>query len=505
MAGKNIRHTCDILIAGSGFAGSLTALLLSRIGYKVCLVEKKSHPRFAIGESSTPIADMILRHLAETYDLPWLHEFSRYGSWQQHYPEVGCGLKRGFSYFFHRPGEPFRTDGDHRNELLVAASVNDLQSDTNWYRSDLDAFLVEKVKTYGIRYLDQTNLLSVQKNTHWQFHAMHQGEKLVLEASFFIDATGTPDLLQTLWNVSSDTGGFRTNTHAIYSHFDGVTRWTDFLQGQGIPTGDYPYDPDHSALHHLLEEGWLWMLRFNNGRLSMGLVMEEGRQPLTDEDSEVIWKRVFSRYPSLNALMAKATPSPQPGRLLKSQRLQRIAAKGYGEGWVALPHTIGFVDPLHSTGIAHTLCGVEKIAGILSDSRAEPQLLSDRFQAYEKSVMAEIRFSDMLVSGSYKALREFGLFHAWTMLYFTAAIAYEQKRLAGTIPACFLEADNKALREIVETSYSDLEQVLAGGVPPGAAVKGFVNLVRDRIAPYNIAGLLDPTARNMYRHTAAKF
>src|SRR5665647_522017 len=48
----------DILVAGAGFAGSLTALILHNLGFKVCLLEKGQHPRFTIGESSTPVAGM---------------------------------------------------------------------------------------------------------------------------------------------------------------------------------------------------------------------------------------------------------------------------------------------------------------------------------------------------------------------------------------------------------------------------------------------------------------
>lgn len=88
----------DILVAGAGFAGSLTALILHNLGFKVCLLEKGQHPRFAIGESSTPVADLIIRNLASKYNLPWLHDFSRYGSWQQSHPEIVCGIKRGFSF-----------------------------------------------------------------------------------------------------------------------------------------------------------------------------------------------------------------------------------------------------------------------------------------------------------------------------------------------------------------------------------------------------------------------
>ncbi|MEX0994056.1 MAG: FAD-dependent oxidoreductase, partial [Balneolaceae bacterium] len=103
------KSSTDITIIGAGFAGSLAALCLNNAGFRVQLIEKDRHPRFAIGESSTPIADMILRKLSDEYSLPWLKNFSRYGSWQKQYPEVTCGIKRGFSYYRHERNQPFDT------------------------------------------------------------------------------------------------------------------------------------------------------------------------------------------------------------------------------------------------------------------------------------------------------------------------------------------------------------------------------------------------------------
>ena len=40
----------DVVVVGSGFAGSLVALALKQRGYHVVLVERGRHPRFAIGE-----------------------------------------------------------------------------------------------------------------------------------------------------------------------------------------------------------------------------------------------------------------------------------------------------------------------------------------------------------------------------------------------------------------------------------------------------------------------
>src|SRR6185503_14194201 len=68
--GRPMRVDADVAIVGSGFAGSLTALALTRRGKRVVFVERGRHPRFAIGESSTPLANLLLEELADAYDLP---------------------------------------------------------------------------------------------------------------------------------------------------------------------------------------------------------------------------------------------------------------------------------------------------------------------------------------------------------------------------------------------------------------------------------------------------
>src|SRR6202035_1062942 len=119
----------DMAVVGSGFAGSLTALCLKRRGRRGGLVERGRHPRFAIGESSTPLANLLLEELADRYELPRIRVFSKWGTWQRARPDRACVRKRGFTYLFHRTGEAFVDTGQHERQLLVAASPHDEISD----------------------------------------------------------------------------------------------------------------------------------------------------------------------------------------------------------------------------------------------------------------------------------------------------------------------------------------------------------------------------------------
>ena len=94
-------------VIGSGFSGSLLARLLAKRGHSVVLLDRTPHPRFAIGESSTPLADYLLEQIADQYSLPELRSLSRWGTWQRDFPQLRAGKKRGFSYYSHHQNQSF--------------------------------------------------------------------------------------------------------------------------------------------------------------------------------------------------------------------------------------------------------------------------------------------------------------------------------------------------------------------------------------------------------------
>src|SRR5436190_568801 len=151
----------DIAVIGSGFGGSLTAMIARRLGRSVVLLERGRHPRFAIGESSTPLANLLVEELALRYDLPRLLPLAKWGSWRKTYPQIACGLKRGFTFYHHQFEKPFLNDSERRDQLLVAASPHDGIADTHWYRADIDHFLVREAQALGVEFLDQTKIGAV--------------------------------------------------------------------------------------------------------------------------------------------------------------------------------------------------------------------------------------------------------------------------------------------------------------------------------------------------------
>jgi FADH2 O2-dependent halogenase len=184
--------------------------------------------------------------------------------------------------------------------------------------------------------------------------------------------------------------------------------------------------------------------------------------------------------------------------------LQRLAARKAGATWALLPNTAGFIDPLHSTGIAQTLCGIERLARILRDHWKKPSL-APALSQYDSILDWELTLIDKLVSGCYLARRDLRLFAAFSMLYFAAATTYERRRHSKSLPvgAAVLCADDPEFRQIVDDLWHSLRVLTNQPECSESEIARFNRRVAEAIRPYNRVGLCDPGVRNMYRYTAA--
>jgi FADH2 O2-dependent halogenase len=488
-----VREQADLLVVGGGFAGALMALVARQIGLRVVLVEKGRHPRFAVGESSTPLANLVLGGLARSYDLPRLLPLSKYGPWQRTYPHLACGLKRGFTFVRHEPGRPFRPSADHANELLVAASPRDEVGDTHWFREQFDQFLIREVEAAGIPYYDQTEVTTLEHPGGWRLCGGRPGGSLEVTASFLVDATGPTGLAARTLGVDAGPAGLRTNSWGVYTHFAGVRLWRDVLLEAGGSIAGHPYTCDDAALHHVLDEGWVWVLRFNNDLTSAGVLFDgERRPPDASSKPEALWVEVLRRYPSVSRHFADA-------RLVRpwvrTGRLQRRARRAAGEDWASLAHAAYFLDALYSSGNAHSLLTIERLARAFTRRWGRPAL-REEMAAYDAALQREVDFLDRLVHGSYSAFRHFDLLAPFTMYYFAGAIHAEERRQRGLARESdeFLSSEPGPFRAAFEGGYERLLEAVRSGAP----AEEYVRQVARDISPYNSVGLCDPAKQNLY-------
>lgn len=501
-----VRCSSDVAIIGSSFAGSLLAMCVRRQGLDVVVLDRQKHPRFALGESSTPAADLVLASLCDRYDLPRLKPLTRYGSWKRTYPELRCGPKRGFSYFHHHKGEPFVADARHANELLVTASASDEVSDTNWYRADVDAFFAAEAEASGVMLLQEAFVADIVREARWTLSGSHQGQPFELQASFLVDSSGLSAVLPQRLGLADRSGELLTHSRSIYAHFAGVRRWRDLLMGIGARVDDHPFDCDAAALHHILDGAWMWVLPFDGDVTSAGLVLGPGHSHFSDISPARKWQSCLHDYPSVGEQFATARLLPPFRDFVSTGRLQKlwdVPADASRQGWGLLPGTQGFIDAFFSTGIAHSMIGIERIAAAF-EARDDERQFHARMQEHVRLTARELTLIDRLVAAAHSTFgRDPELLASVTMLYFAAATTWEQRRCAGEPQQGFLLADDLSFRRVVDESLDELRTLGRRERAHGEVVHRYAENVARRIAPYNSVGLCDPAAHSMYRHTAA--
>lgn len=482
----------DLAIVGSGFGGALTALVARRLGLEVILLERGTHPRFAIGESSTPMSNILIEVLARDFDLPRLAPFSRYGTWKKAHPEIGVGPKRGFSFYGHALDRPFVARADRSDQLLAEASPHHEVADTHWYRPDFDHFLVREAIAAGVEYVDQVELDSFElRGTTGVLAGTRAGAPFAAEARFVVDASGPRGFLHRLLRLPEASFAGFPDTQALFTHFTGVHRWQDVKPG--ADEGEPPYPVDDAALHHLFDGGWMWVLRFDNGITSAGFALEDR---LADElrlaDGAEAWPRALERLPSIRAQFADATPV-EPWR-----RLPRIAFRtsvAGGPGWTMLPSAAASIDPLFSTGLPLTLLGVDRIGCAIREAWGTPDF-DHRMRAHERDTLFEADSAALLVGAAYRSFRSFPAFAGLASCYLASVsfseVCYrlgDRERANG-----FLAARDERYAAAFAGCAREAERLAAGE----AQLERFERQVATAIEPLNVAGFCDPRRRGWY-------
>ncbi len=461
----------DFVIFGSGFGGSIMSMVLRKLGHSVLLLERGSHPRFVIGESSTPFANLLLEKLAAEYDLPFLRALAEWGTWQRNLPNIACGLKRGFTFYHHETGREVNF-ADRDSQLLVAASPNDQVADTHWYRPELDHFLVQEAQRLNVEYIDHVEVEDCEHDGGWKLKLRRLNEARHVFANFAIDASGQSGFLSKFLEIPTCEFENFPRTHAVYAHFRNVPRLDKLSSfGNSAP----PYPPDDAAVHHVFNDGWIWMLRFNNGITSAGAALKS--QPRGD--LEQTWRALLERFPSLRQQFADAD-AVTPFYSIPQISFWRTRAAG--KDWALLPSAAGFVDPLLSTGFALTLLGISRLARAFSTG-------SD-LHGYERQTLAELQAAADLVGALYAKMNSFPEFAALSLLYFAA--------MSFTETAWRLEKQHRAEMFLLSSDerFDRLRRDLCAQAWHGH--RESLHQIAKLIEPWDIAGLGDLGRRNWY-------
>ncbi len=480
----------DLIIVGSGFGGSLMAMIARKLGFSVVLLEKSSHPRFVIGESTTPLTNLYLEQIADRYQLTQLRSLSKWGTWQKNHSEIPVGLKRGFSFFHHEVGKPFVDDPDHSHQLLVAASPHNGIGDTHWYRPAFDNALVKWAVNIGVDYYDKSRITDLQfLPDKVMLTYEREGSTHNVEAKFLVDATGPNGFLFNELKLKEGSFPHLADRETLYTHFKGVKPFpiNSHQSGQELP-----YPVNNAAVHHLFDGGWIWLLQFNNGITSAGVSLRKDKAIIFKlSEGKPAWQRLLEQLPGVRDQFIDAEPvMPFIYQPQMSYRCDQIVSKC----WAMLPAAAGFVDPMMSTGFPLNLRGVMRLASMLED-HPDLENLEPALSAYAETTQKEQDLGSLMIGALWASFNDFELFSTLSLIYFTAASYSESAiRLNKTeLAPSFLLDDHPEFgpnaRKCYEKALGELSQ------------EARQNLIRDiyeTIEPFDVAGLTDRSRKNWY-------
>ena len=414
--GQNAANSFDVAILGSGITGSILAAILARNGVRTLLIEQAVHPRFAIGESTVPETTFQFRILAARYGVPEIAHLSTFNRVRRNIGTTS-GVKRNFSFVFHRPGEPQRP----RETAQLPTLSPPMGPDVHLFRQDVDAYMLTVAATYGATVRQRTDVTDIAFRAHGVELRTRQGT--TYEAKYVVDAGGIKAPVAHQLGLRDEIPNLRTHSRSIYTHMLGVKPFDACMAPQ--KEHDLPSPLSQGTLHHLFEGGWMWVIPFNNhssstNRLvSVGLNLDPRVHPPTGLPPEEEFKRFVARFPAMKDQFADARPIRE---WVATDRLQFSSKQVVGDRFALMPHACSFVDPLFSSGLGISMGAINAMAWRLIEAKKDDDYSGARFAPVEARVKQNIDYFDRLVSRSYSAFSNFDVWNAWYKLWMLAGM-----------------------------------------------------------------------------------
>jgi FADH2 O2-dependent halogenase len=409
MTGK-MADEYDVVIGGSGIAGSTTSMILSDSGLDVLLLEAKTHPRFTIGEGLLPQSTMWLWIVGEYFDVPEIQYLSDTNKVVDHVTP-SCGIKHSFGFAYHERDQSF--DGDQAHQLIPPEMP--FYSESHLLRKDIDHYLVQSAEDYGVDYVDETPITDVDIGDESVTVTTERG---TTNGAFYVDATGSNSVLAEKKGYRNDTPELDTNSRAIFAHVEGLEPFDELIADRDHPNQSNRFHD--GTLQHVFDGGWMWVIPFDNfersesTRASVGLLLDRDAYPLDESVSaEEEFYRVIADFPDVERHLDPVEPVMP---WIRTGRLQRTSSQSSGHRHYLTNSTYGFVDPLYSVGLVHTLESVFVGANLLLEAFEEGEFSADRFERLDELHRKQLVDADFLISNAYKAMGDFEVWNAWTQM-----------------------------------------------------------------------------------------
>ena len=332
----------DVAIIGAGPAGSTSAGLLAKQGYRVLVLEREKFPRYHIGESLVPGMLPVLEELGIS------DEVSRFGFIDKYGITLLWGRQRDpWTTFFGEVG-PF----DHSFQVV---------------RSEFDYLLLQNARRLKATVLEEAQVVDVvfeEERCVGITYTVAGSAPVTVRARFVMDASGQATLLaRKLKLLQWDE---QLKNVAIWSYYQGGAT----LDGKKAG----------NILVENMPEGWLWVIPLHDGTHSVGWVTHvstvNGREELERTYLQMIEQSLETR---------RLLEGARRVSNFRTARDWSYKSKSfYGQGFLLVGDAAGFVDPLFSTGVFLAMSGGSLAARLLDAILREPQREQELLARYDE-------------------------------------------------------------------------------------------------------------------------
>lgn len=406
----------DVVILGAGMAGTMLGAILARNGAKVAIIDSQRHPRFAVGEATIRETTMMIKILAERFQVPELHNISSFVAVTENVANTS-GMKRHISYAYHSEGERQRP---HEYFQVVVPETFE-GPEVHYFRQDTDQYLVKVAEQYGCAVREGIRVQDIDIGKLGA--SILLADETKIQASYVVDATGYKSILADKLGLREHPPRFRSNTRSIFTHMTGVKRYEDCSLSQSDPSMQRW---SQGTLHHCFDGGWIWVIPFNNGPqgsnplISVGLQFDNRKHPFTGVAPEDEFKKTISRFPSV-AEQFEGAQATRPW-VSSFDRLQYSSTQSVGDRWCLMSHAAGFLDPLFSRGLVLTMRTMLPTAELLLGAIEDGDFSAERFAKLDEIQQRTLDNIDVMVEGMYTSWRDFKLFDAFARFWYSSGV-----------------------------------------------------------------------------------
>lgn len=362
----------DVLIIGSGPAGSAASALLSEKGHRVLVLEREKFPRYHIGESLLPFTFQPLQRLG-------LIDKMRHSAFVKKYSVqfVSPSGRASLPFYFF--------DRYDRNSVAQTWQV---------LRSEFDQMLLDNTRAKGTEVKEETTVKELIWENNRVVGARAQskdGTVTEYRATITLDCTGKEAFtaVRNGWRVKDPY----LNKIAVWTYYKGAKR-------------DEGVDEGATTVAYVPEKGWFWYIPQHNDMISVGVVAE-GKYLTRDgfKSPEDIFKREIEQNQWIKDHLACGKST---GNYYLTSEYSHHARHCATEGLLLVGDAFAFLDPVFSSGVMLALKSGVMAADAVHQGLVEKNLSPDRFTDYATFIREGVENMRKLVYAFYDVNFSFG-------------------------------------------------------------------------------------------------